>query len=94
MTDIVGKVDSWIDRHETAIEVAQPLVLGGLASALLLSMDPSKLDDPQSKEVLIAFQEAIRNQLEFLIAVVTNPFIIAMFLAIVVMIIQLSRGDK
>lgn len=91
---VIEKISGWAERHETGLNLALPLGMAGIASGVLLSLDPSRVDDQQAADILIAGQEAIRSQVELIIRIVTNPFIIAVFLFLGVSIYALSRGDR
>lgn len=91
---IIDKISDWSEKHETALNLTLPIGIAGLASGVIFSLNPSKVDDPQAAEVLIAGQEAIRSSVELVIRIVTNPFILAIFIFAGVSILLLSRGDS
>jgi hypothetical protein len=91
---LTQKVSDWMERHEHAVSIGIPLSMGGIASAMLMSLDPSKMDDPQAAELLIAGQEAISSSFFLVVRIITNPFILAIFIFLGVSLFLISRSDQ
>jgi hypothetical protein len=52
------------------------------------------MDDPQAAELLIAGQEAISSSFFLVVRIITNPFILAIFIFLGVSLFLISRSDQ
>lgn len=83
------------EHYKHLIKLTISLAVVALNSVIIMSVDPSKMNDPRAQELLISTQEGITQVVPNILDILTNPFIHAGLIVVGIWVYMIVyRDDK